>query len=223
MSRSIVRQLIVKDLMIMKAPAVWYFLGGIAAILFAIFSENVANFIAQILFVTVLFGAGIHAAMRTVVEERREQNLPFIMSLPVTIMDYTRAKLIANLLLFGGLWLVLSGASYAIFFRGAWTFGAIPYFTIILVAILLGYVAILTTTIVFESVAAAVVAIVGANLGSQAYLWWITSFYGFRSTIYGDSPVWNGTYLTVLAVQIATIIGLIVATLLVQSRKTEFL
>lgn len=223
MSQSIVRQLVVKDLRIMRVPATWYLVAGVGSIAFAAFSEDVAGFISQVLFITTLFGAGIHAAIRTVIEERKEKNLAFIMSLPVTIIDYTKAKLAANLLLIGTLWIVLSAASYVIFARGAWTLGAIPFFTVILVAILLAYVIILCTCLVFESQAAAVTAIVGVNLVSQAYVWWLTTFYAFRSTVYAAQPIWNSFYLTILGIQVALIAGLIAATFLVQSRKTEML
>ena len=38
--------------------------------------------------------------MVTVVEERNEQTLPFVMSLPISPMEYTTAKILANLLIF---------------------------------------------------------------------------------------------------------------------------
>ena len=76
MTQSIARQLIRKDLRIMKIPAVGYFLGGLLAILVAVFGGDSSGTIAFILFISCLFGVGVHCAMQTVTEERREQNLP---------------------------------------------------------------------------------------------------------------------------------------------------
>ena len=45
-----------------------------------------------ILLFTVLISLGIHLAMLTVVEERTQQTLPFVMSLPISPRDYTVAK-----------------------------------------------------------------------------------------------------------------------------------
>ena len=38
--------------------------------------------------------------MATVVEERTDQTLPFVMSLPISAAEYTTAKILANLLIF---------------------------------------------------------------------------------------------------------------------------
>jgi len=222
-SPSIVRELVMKDLRIMKIPSICYWLAGIGAILLAIFWGDAAGTIAFILFISAMFGAGVHAAMQTITEERREQNLPFIMSLPITISDYTRAKMLANLLLVGGIWLTLSAASYVIFIGDVMPAGTIPFMTIILVAVLLAYIIILATTMVFQGLAPAITAIVGANLGNQALLWWIASLHAVRSTVNGTEAVWNSTYLTVLCCQFGAIALLIGLVFYAQSRKTEFL
>jgi hypothetical protein len=221
--QSIVRELVIKDLRIMKIPSLCYWLGGIGAIALAMGWGDTAGTIAFILFISTMFGAGVHAAMQTITEERREQNLPFIMSLPVTIGDYTRAKMLANLLLVGGIWLTLSAASYVIFIGDVMPNGTIPFMTIILVAVFLAYIMILATTMIFEGLAPAITAIVAANLGSQALVWWISSLHGVRSTVNGLEVVWNSTYLTVLGCQIGAIVGLIALVFYAQSKKTEFL
>jgi len=223
MKDSIIRELVMKDLSIMKVPSMCYWLGGIGAILLALFYGDAAGTIAFILFISVTFGAGVHAAMQTVTEERREQNLPFIMSLPITISDYTKAKMIANLVLVGGIWVTLSAASYVIFIGDVMPSGTIPFMTIILVAVFLAYIIILTTTVVFEGLAPALIAVVGANLGSQALVWWISDFHGVRSTVNGTEAIWNGTYLTVLGLQFGAIATLVGLTFYAQSRKTEFI
>ena len=220
---SIIRELILKDLRIMKVPTICYWLAGSGAILLAVLYGDAAGTVAFILFISALVATGVHAAMQTITEERREQNLPFIMSLPITINDWTKAKMAANLLLGGGIWLVLSAASYVIFIGDVMPNGTIPYMTIILVQVLLAYIIVLTTTIVFHGLAPTITAIIAANLGSQALLWWIASFHGVRATVNGLEAVWNGTYLTVLGLQWAAIGALIGLTFLAQSRKTEFL
>lgn len=222
MSRSIVKQLVLKDLKIMRPYAIGYWLGGILAILIAIFGGDSAGIVATILFVAALFGAGVHCAMQTVFEERRQQTLPFMMSLPITIREYTSGKLIANLLLVGGIWLSLSAASYVIFIGEAMPNGAIPFMTIVLVGIFVAYIVVLSTTLIFETTAPTMIAIVAANLLTQALLWWIADLHGIRSTIGGQAVVWNSTALTVLFAQAATIIGLVIVTYLLQARKTSF-
>jgi hypothetical protein len=223
MSESIVRQLIIKDLRLMKIPAIAYWLSGLVAIVVVVVGGDVAGMTAIILFVAALFGTGVHSAMLTVTEERREQTLPFIMSLPITIREYTSAKLIGNMLLVGGIWLTLSAASCVVFIGEALPLGAVPFITIVLIAILLAYVIILATALIWESMTPTIVAIVAANLCTQGLLWWIASLHGIRSTIGGNAIVWNTTSITVIALQIFSIVALLAITYQLQSRKTSFI
>jgi ABC-2 type transport system permease protein len=222
MNRSIVKQLVFKDLQIMKHYAIAYWVGGILAIVIAVFGNDTAGVVGFILFVAALFGAGIHAAMATVFEERRQQTLAFMMSLPITIREYTSTKLISNMLLVGTIWLTLSAASYVIFIGDSMPLGMAPFMTIILVAILMAYVMVLATTLIFESEAPTVIAVVAANLVTQGVLWWLSGFHAIRSTIGGQVAVWNSTVITVLILEIALIIGLLWLTYFLQSRKTVF-
>jgi hypothetical protein len=218
MSESIVRQLIIKDLRLMKIPAIAYWLSGLVAIVVVVVGGDVAGMTAIILFVAALFGTGVHSAMLTVTEERREQTLPFIMSLPITIREYTSAKLIG-----GGIWLTLSAASCVVFIGEALPLGAVPFITIVLIAILLAYVIILATALIWESMTPTIVAIVAANLCTQGLLWWIASLHGIRSTIGGNAIVWNTTSISVIALQIFSIVALLAITYQLQSRKTSFI
>ena len=223
MSESIVRQLIIKDLRLMKIPAIAYWLSGLVAIVVVVVGGDVAGMTAIILFVAALFGTGVHSAMLTVTEERREQTLPFIMSLPITIREYTSAKLIGNMLLVGGIWLTLSAASCVVFIGEALPLGAVPFITIVLIAILLAYVIILATALIWESMTPTIVAIVAAHLCTQGLLWWIASLHGIRSTIGGNAIVWNTTSISVIALQIFSIVALLAITYQLQSRKTSFI
>ena len=223
MSESIVRQLIIKDLRLMKLPAIAYWISGLVSIVVVVVGGDVAGMTAIILFIAALFGTGVHSAMLTVTEERREQTLPFIMSLPITIREYTSAKLIGNMLLVGGVWLTLSAASYVVFIGEALPLGAVPFITIVLIGILLAYVVILATTLIWETMTPTIVALVAANLCTQGLLWWIASLHGIRSTIGGNAIVWNTTSIAVIALQVAGIIALLAITYQLQARKTSFI
>ncbi len=221
MRTSIVKQLVVKDLQIMKLYAIFYWIGGILAIVIAVLGGDASGIVATILFVAALFGAGVHSAM-LIVEERREQTLAFVMSLPISVREYTSAKLISNLLLVGAIWVTLSAASYLIFIGETMPNGTIPFMTIVLVAIFVACIVILATTLIFETITPTIVAMVAANLLTQALLWWISDLHGIRSTIGGQVPVWNNTVLTVLTLQVATVVGLVGVTYYLQSKKTAF-
>ena len=224
MHPSIVRQLVMKDLAIMKIPVICWWLGGVASVALVVFGGPAFFIAGFMLFVTGMAGAGIHAVMQTVMEERREQTLPFIMSLPITVKEYTSAKLIANLAIFTTVWLTLSVASFVIFVGDeGMPAGAIPFVAIILVSIFLAYTAILMICLVMESIGYSVGAIIGANLLTQIYLRGVYELHGIRSVFRGSTAEWNTTALAVLGVQIVAILILITLTYVLQARKKDFI
>ena len=193
MSASIIPQLVKKDLHIMKSILYWW-VGGVAAVAATVVAGSGFFLFGMILFVLCMAGAGVHAVMQTVVEERREQTLPFIMSLPITVREYTTAKLIANLAIFGSVWLTLSCASFVVFIGPeGMPNGAFPFVTIVLVGIFLAYTAMLSTSLISESIGSSIASTVWANIGTQLFLWWVASLHGIRSVVGGNVAVWNGT------------------------------
>lgn len=223
MSTSIIPQLVLKDLHILKSMTLYWWLGGVAAVAATAIVGSSTFIFAMILFVACMMGAGVHAVMKTVVEERREQTLPFIMSLPITVREYTTAKLIANLAIFICVWITLSCASFVVFIGPeGMPSGAIPFVTIVLVGIFLGYTLVLSTSLIAESIGWSIASTVWANLGTQLFLWWVADLPGIRSVIGGDTVVWNGTVFIVLGAQLAAIAMLIGLTYVLQSRKKDF-
>lgn len=224
MSNSIVKQLVLKDLQILRIPTFCWWLGGMASVLVAIFGGSALGTASFILFVTCMAGAGVHAAMLSTVEERREQVLAFIMSLPISVREYTSAKLIANMICFGIVWLTLSAASFVVFLGDeGLPDGTRPLLVIILLGILLAYTIILATGLIFEALGPTIVATVAANIGTQIYIWIIAELQGIRAYIGSDEAVWNSTVVSVLAIQAAVIVALLAGTYFLQARKTDFL
>ncbi len=221
---TIVSKLVLKDLSIMKVPTLlWWSCGLIAVAIVAFGGSTMLNF-ASILFVSSMAGAGIHAIMRTVVEERREQTLPFIMSLPITIAQYNSAKLISNLVIFGVVWITLTIATYVIVITNeTLPLGYMPFLAIVFVGIFLANTAILATSLITETIGGCIAAIIGANVGTQMFLWAVNGLEGIRSTINGAQAAWNNTALIVLTSEVAIIIALIVLTYVLQSRKKDFI
>ncbi len=224
MTNSIIWQLILKDWHLMRSYILLYWFGGFAAVGITVLAGDVGDLIGMILFICALAGAGIHAIFETIINEKKEQNLPFVMSLPVTVREYTIAKIAFNLGIFLSVWLTLSAASYLIFVGdNALPAGTIPFITIILFAVLLAYALMLSVCLVWSTMTPSMIAIMVGNIGTQAYLWWLASLYPIRSVIGGNVAVWNTTTVSVLAIQAALVVVMLVATVLLQYRKKDFI
>lgn len=222
-SRSMIRRLVFKDWYFMRwAIASYLGLGGIALYLVAIGGEG-SFYAGCVLLFTVLISLGIHLAMATVVEERAQQTLPFVMSLPISPRDYTVAKLVANLVIFLVPWTALVlGALAVIAARAAIEDGLIPYAAIILTWILVGYCLILAVALVSESQVWAIAAMVVTNLAFQGVLYGVSHVPSIASTMKGDIAVWSPAAIGLIAGEFATVLLLLALTFYCQSRKTDF-
>ncbi len=221
----IVGQLVLKDWQIMRKYVIAYWLGGIASILIAIFGGEGLGIAAMILFVTALGAVGIHAIMQTIVVERTEHKLPLIMSLPVTIREYTLSKIIINLSIFTSVWATLSGASLVILFAGeeGMPDGMLPFVCIVLVAMYFAYTIMLVTALVSNGLGATIVATVVGNIGTQMGLWQLVDLTGIQSTIDGPVAAWNSTHAGILLVLIAGILVLLLGSVYLRFQKRDVL
>lgn len=221
---SIVWPLVQKDLKILKVPSIAWFSLGLVAILLAI-ADIGTELVPFIVFITAMYGAAIHPIMQTVVMERQDKVLAFVMSLPVSVRQYTTAKLIANLAVFTMVWGALSIAFLAVGFAGEGGIpdGAIPFATIILLTIFLAYTFILAVGLVGESVGFCTAAIGVASVSAHLFANWIVDHPGLAPYLSADNATWTSGAIQVLTLQVLLIVGLIVATYFLQARKQDFL
>lgn len=221
---TVTMKLVGKDMSIMKVPALLWWLCGLVSIAIVVFGGSQMLNFASILFISGMAGAGIHSVMGTVLFERRDKTMAFIMTLPITIAQYNTAKLIANLLIFSAVWITLSVASYVIVVRDdIIPLGNIPFLAIIFVGIFLANIIVLAISLITETMGGGIAAIIGANVGTQMYIWWVYGLDGIQTTIGGSEAVWNNTVTTVLVSQIAVIATLILFTYVFQARKKDFI
>jgi hypothetical protein len=116
MSGSIVWRLIAKDLYLYRWLIVGTLIVGLASILAAnAFEEayGAVRNIAFILVVTCVVGLGVFLAIFCVLTERQTRAVLFVLSLPVSPMQYMMAKVGASLLAFLITWVVLTGTIVA--------------------------------------------------------------------------------------------------------------
>jgi ABC-type transport system involved in multi-copper enzyme maturation permease subunit len=224
MSDSMVMRLVLKDWHFQRwAIAAYLAAGGVALFLTGIGSE--ASFYAgTVLLITILITLGIHLAMATVVTERTEQTLPFIMSLPISPREYTTAKILANVLIFTIPWLTLVIGTVAVIGgRSAVPDGLIPFSTVILTEIFAAYLIVLAVAIVSESMGWTVGAMVTTNLFFQGFIYYVSHIPQIAREMKGDRAQWSAPVLTLLGAEVALMVALVAITCVLQNRKKDFL
>jgi len=161
--------------------------------------------------------------MRTIVVEKEKSTQLFIMSLPVTVKEFTIAKLLVNLPVFFAFWLVISAAAfYFVFGLGLFFYGTIPFITMIFLGIFIAYIGTLSISLIYQSLGITILSMCCFELGTPAYLWVIAFLEPISSHIYDAHPVWNSTAITIVATQILVAILIPLVAWHIQIKKRDF-
>lgn len=224
MNWTMVTRLIWKDWYLNRAATLFSLLGGIAtlAAVAAAHGSQIAIILGTIVVVTILIGMGA-AVMMSSVMERKQQTLPFVMSLPISYREYTAAKIVGSLLIFLVLWTAMLAAMLAtILLTPEFPHGLIPFVVIMSVEILMSTCLVTAISVTTESQGWTIGATQVGALSLNGIGWWIVRFPGIRGTISSATMHWSGTATAILTAELAVIALMIAITFLAQSRKKDF-
>ncbi|MDQ2991616.1 MAG: hypothetical protein M3R30_02195 [Candidatus Eremiobacteraeota bacterium] len=224
MNASIIRSLVLKDWHLLRWPIVFYVVASGIALALCGTGGTLSFYAGAILLITVVISMAIHIVMVTIANERTEKTLPFVMSLPITAMDYTTAKLVANGTLFLIPWALISGAALLLVAaRPELPDGLIPWTCAVMAELAVSYFFLMAVSIVSESLPWTIVAMVLGNLGFQAFLYYVSNIPSIARAMKGEAIVWNGEIATILILETVAIVAMIGLTFWAQSRKRDFI
>lgn len=224
MNATMVRHLILKDWYFQRRPIGAYTAGALLGLGIVMLGTHWSFYAGTVLLITFMVTIGIHLAIVTVVQERTEHTLPFLMTLPISPKDYTAAKVLANLSIFLAPWLVLTGGAALILgSEGARSGAMIPFATIALTYILASYVLVLAVAIITESQGWTLCAMGVTNLFLQFFLYWVSHMPSIERGMKGRGAVWDSTALTLLGAELLAIVVLLGLAFTFQARKRDFL
>src|SRR5580704_1373888 len=162
---AMVRTLILKDWYLNR----WMILGsipaGLASLAIVLTGKQIAFLLSIILLCMVIIGVGAQLATVTTVNERKEQTLAFMMSLPLSWREYTASKILANLIIFLIPWLIITAGALGVLCLPGATHGLIPFTAIMAVEMLVTTCLIIAAGLITESQAGTTVAILCSSLG----------------------------------------------------------
>ncbi len=227
MSPSIIPQLIQKDLMLTRKMILAFCLvslAGVAAIalLFGRLPGWALVNIGFLLLMSPAATCGLVLLMTTVVFEKEKSTQAFIMSLPVTPRQFTIAKLLVNIGVFGVFWMAISAiAFYFAFGRGFFPPGTMPFVVMVLLGAFVAYIGILSVSLWRQSLGITVLSIALFEMGTSAYLWVVAYMEPISAHVHGPVAVWNPAAIGIVSAQALVVITLIAATLVFQGRKRD--
>lgn len=217
------RKLIAKELHVYRHFIV---AGAIAAVLSAAISplSQLAFNIGMLAWLTTVIAAGVMLAIYGVINERKEHSLQFVMSLPISVAEYVRAKLLGLLLSFGVIWAVATIAALSLVLLAPGVpDGLLPYAVLLCLFLLVNFTVLLTGMMYVRSEGASTAMIVVTNMGVSIYMFTIVTLPGLHQHMSGQTPVWNSTFFTVLACELLVLVTALVLPLATASRRRDFL
>jgi ABC-2 type transport system permease protein len=221
MNRSLVQCLIKKDWYLNRSTLAFVAAGSVVAFGLILRGGEVPGFFGLSFAFIVLILLGIMLPQLSVVAERTKQNLPFVMSLPISVMDYTTAKILANLAMFLMLWLAIV-IGVLVVFSAAGLYGVIPVAIVVAFAPFVQFILVLGTALVSES-ETITNWVMGVGNVSYSLLWFLLiRIPSVRTDMTGPAAVWSPLILSILAVEVAAIVATLGLTFYLQSRKTDF-
>jgi len=223
MNSRVIQTLILKDWRLHRTQILISLLAGVVSLALLQVKGETAFLVGSVWFFIALIVLGCMVPVSNVINERKKQNLAFLMSLPISALQYAISKMASTLGLFLMPWGVLViAASTFVLSRGDIPKGIVPLMFILFGLPLVGFCLVAGAALVSESEGWTVAATIVSN-SSYGLIWY---FIIRNPAINGDlkSPVavWSPPVLTILAEEAAAVALILGLTLYVQSRKREF-
>lgn len=224
MNTLVIGRLILKDwrlnrLLILLAIAI-----GLASLVLVRFGGEITRLLGAVWFFVALIVLGSMLPGTTILNERKKQTLAFIMTLPVTSVQYTIGKIVSIWAMFLVPWLALLISALVVIETGhTIPHGVIPMLVILAMLPVLGFCIISSTSLVGESEGWMIVASLVCN-SSYWFVWYLLSRIPSLTDHWkGPVAVWNSAAQMVLLSEFAVIGAIVALTLFLQSLKRDFI
>ena len=219
----VIKQLILKDWRLNRWQIVFTMECGAVALAILLFKTEPAVVVGSVWFFISLIFVGCMLPGTNILNERKKQNLPFLMSLPVSSVQYTTAKFLSTVGMYLVPWLTLAiAAVWFIAGRSILPHGVIPMALVLLMLPFIGFSLIMGLTLVGETEGWNILGNAVCN-SSYGLTWYFIARTPVLNRDFGSKvAVWSPAVLTLLGGEFALIALILGMTFYLQSRKRDF-
>jgi ABC-2 type transport system permease protein len=224
MKDQVTLRLILKDWRLNRAAIVLSIVGGVVALGVLLIGGQTSFVLGVVFFFIAMIFCACMLPLSSIINERKKQTLAFMMSLPVSPAQYGTAKLVSTLGMFLIPWVALIAAAlYIILVRHVLPNGTIPIMLILAALPFIGFCLITGTALVAESEGWGMFAVAVVN-SSYWLAWYLLASHAPSVTRTWNSrvAVWNAAAMDILGAEFTVIVMVLVLTMLMQSRKRDF-
>lgn len=222
MNTQAIRILFLKDLFLSRKPLFAYLAGGLVCAALTCLPNETASFMGFILVITIAIAAGIHLIGTLLLSESIDHTRLFILSLPVSLLDYSVAKIAvvlttylipwcAMLTLVTVLSLVIPGAKA----------GSVAVVPTIFCFMLAGFTVQLVTAVVTESIGWTIVVVTAGNVLLNLFMKVLFENPVISAAVKSDVLTWPVVVQQILLIEMLVVVVALTVALLVQARKRD--
>lgn len=218
----LIRLLVVKDWQLFQKQLAACVLAGFVALALLGLARPWAFYLGSLLLIIVLVAGSCMSVSNSLLVERKEQTLAFVMSLPVSPLDFTLAKMAGNLLTFGVPWLVLLLGTLMVILTTPLPDGLVVFSVLLYGHILLAYSVSLMVAMQVESEGWNIFAMVGCNLLINPLIMLLGQIDAISKPASGQAIVWSLPAVSILSAQLLLSLAALGFTLWWHGRKAAF-
>jgi ABC-2 type transport system permease protein len=221
MTAPIVRQLILKDLYLVR----WMILSAIASGLVAVGIMPlgaVMAYVGGVSLICVIVILNMFLVMSAVVQERKDKVHLFILSLPVSTAQYAAAKMLSNAIAFVVPWCILTAAVTWVIDVSALPNGTLPFLLTVLVYLLMYYCVLLAVAMISDSTGWHASVITIGNVSVNFLIPFLLALPSVSAHNTGAVAVWTGDIAGILAIQVVVAAAALWIAVHVRSRRSDF-
>ena len=218
-----IKLLVIKDWQIYQKQLAGYVAGMLLALSLVGMGKPWSFAVGSLLLLVLLTVIGQFAIQTSVVTERKEQTVPFIMSLPVAPMDFYWGKLLANLAIYLVPFTLVAGGSAALVLTTPLPDGLLVYFLLICCFLLMCFCVTLCIAIAVESEAWIMFTMMALMTLIGPYIYGIGRVAAIGTNLNTNNIVWSAPAVGLLAGELLVIAIVLGVTSWIHARKTSFL
>lgn len=218
----VIRLLVAKDWQLFQKQLAFYVLAGIVALCFLGLAKPWAFYVGSLMLLIVMVSAACFSISTSLMVERKEQTLAFVMSLPVSPLDFTVSKLAGNVLTFAVPFVVLLGGTLAVVLFTPLPDGLFVYALLIFAYLLFAYAVSLAVAMSVESEGWATFAMIGSMVLINPYIMALTQVPEISERVSVDALVWTTPAVAILASLVVLSLAVIGLTGWFHARKPAF-
>ena len=222
-SIDMIKLLVIKDWQIYQKQLAAYVAGLLLALSLVGMGKPWSFAVGSLLLLVLLIVIGPFLIQTSLVTERKEQTVPFIMSLPVSPMDFYWGKLLANLAIYLVPFTLVAGGSAALVLTTPLPDGLLVPFLLVFCFLLMTFCMTLCIAIAVESEAWIMFTMMALMTLIGPYIYGIGRIAAIGTNLNTNNIVWSAPAVGLLAGELIVIAIVLGVTSWIHSRKTSFL